>query len=224
VEGADRAALPSAAHRAQPQPAAKHAAATSPVSSGSKAAVAVGGGWQAQSRFRPNSGLRTAQRQVAPAAGRWWFAECRKRSLRHASWRPVGCLLAPSQARCRPLAAPRRHDGCVRKRKPACWRRERQWHPLGCAWIGTCAASPGICVPNATHFYGPDALARWSNSVSGSIVAAERRSSAVFDAVWNCRKPMDWVVWPGANHSDALLHRTDLQRRQSTQDAVLCST
>ena len=35
---------------------------------------------------------------------------------------------------------------------------------------------------------------------------------------------MDWVVWLGANHSDALLHRADLQRRQVTQDAVSSST
>jgi len=42
----------------------------------------------------------------------------------------------------------------------------------------------------------------------------------VFDAVWNLRKPMGWVVWLGANHSDALLHRADLQRRQATQNAV----
>jgi len=42
----------------------------------------------------------------------------------------------------------------------------------------------------------------------------------VFDAMWNSRKPMDWVVWTGANPSDALLHREDLQRSQATQDAV----
>jgi len=34
---------------------------------------------------------------------------------------------------------------------------------------------------------------------------------------------MDFFVWLGANHSDALWHREDLQRRQAEKDAVLCS-
>ena len=34
---------------------------------------------------------------------------------------------------------------------------------------------------------------------------------------------MDWVVWLDANHSDALWHREDLQRRQGNKDAVLCA-
>jgi hypothetical protein len=36
-------------------------------------------------------------------------------------------------------------------------------------------------------------------------------------------KPMDLGGWLGANHSDAVLHREDLQRRQATKDAVSCS-
>jgi hypothetical protein len=35
----------------------------------------------------------------------------------------------------------------------------------------------------------------------------------VFDARRNLMKPMDLAVWLGANHSDAVLHREDLQRR-----------
>jgi hypothetical protein len=50
------------------------------------------------------------------------------------------------------------------------------------------------------------------------------QAGAVFDAVWNLRKPMDLAVWLGANHSDALLHREELQRRQAAKDAVSCST
>ena len=45
-------------------------------------------------------------------------------------------------------------------------------------------------------------------------------ASAVFDAVWNLRKPMDLAAWLGANHSDARWHREDLQRRQAGKDAV----
>jgi len=51
-------------------------------------------------------------------------------------------------------------------------------------------------------------------------VADAALTSAVFDAVWNLRKPTDWVVWLAANHSDDFLHRADLQRRQATEDAV----
>jgi hypothetical protein len=33
-------------------------------------------------------------------------------------------------------------------------------------------------------------------------------------------KPLNLAVWLGANHSDAVLHREDLQRRQATKDKV----
>ena len=45
-------------------------------------------------------------------------------------------------------------------------------------------------------------------------------SSAVFDAMRHLMKPMDFSSWLGANRSDAVWHREDLQRRQGGKGAA----
>ena len=53
------------------------------------------------------------------------------------------------------------------------------------------------------------------------VAANSRASSAVFDAIRHSRIPMDLSSWPGANRSDALWYREDLQRRRGGEDAAL---
>ncbi|MDP3085647.1 MAG: LysR family transcriptional regulator [Rubrivivax sp.] len=47
--------------------------------------------------------------------------------------------------------------------------------------------------------------------------------SVVLHAVRHLRKPMDLVLWLGANRSDTPWYREDLQRRHGAKDAVLCA-
>ena len=52
------------------------------------------------------------------------------------------------------------------------------------------------------------------------ILPSLLRSSAVFDAVSDFRKPMDLSLWLGVNRSHAQRHGEDLQRRDGGKDAV----